>query len=200
MLSFVYAISMNATALASDDILDIYLPIFLSSLHVNDDTAGNKGQIKKTGQTKSYDENGNKVTDGSIKDDGYYQIGVMPSYTRDDAKKIVTDHITGLEWQDDVELVSESWEGAKTYCANLSLDGGGWRLPTQKELWGITHHSRNHPTINPVFMHTESDNYWSSTSPTWYKDGAWGVNFYYGSVHVYHKNNSYYVRCVRTEQ
>ena len=48
----------------------------------------------KTGQTKSYNEAGTEVLDNSIKDDGFYQTGVTPSYTRDDATNIVTDHIT----------------------------------------------------------------------------------------------------------
>ncbi len=66
-----------------------------------------EGQLpKKTGQTKSYDTDGNEVTDGSIKDDGFYQKGVDPSYTRDDVKEIVIDHITGLQWQDDAEANS----------------------------------------------------------------------------------------------
>jgi len=52
-----------------------------------------EGVLKKTGQTKSYDKDGNEVTDGSLKDDGYYQKGVDPSYTRDDVKEIVIDHI-----------------------------------------------------------------------------------------------------------
>ncbi len=35
--------------------------------------------LLKTGQTLSYDSNGNVVTDGSIKDDGYYQRGATRS-------------------------------------------------------------------------------------------------------------------------
>lgn len=112
-----------------------------------------EGVLKKTGQTKSYDEDGNEVTDGSLKDDGYYQKGVTPSYTRDDAKEVVTDHITGLQWQDDVDAkyhLNKQWltdenydkclgrngqtqddsacydtsgDTAATYCANLTLGG-----------------------------------------------------------------------------
>ena len=42
--------------------------------------------LKKTGQTKSYDENGVEITDNSIKDDGYYKIDITPNYTRDNTK------------------------------------------------------------------------------------------------------------------
>jgi len=63
---------------------------------------------KKTGQTKSYDENGTEVTDNSLKDDGFYKKGTTPSYTRDDATDIVTDHVTGLQWADDANVSSSS--------------------------------------------------------------------------------------------
>jgi len=66
------------------------------------------------------------VTDNSIKDDGYYQKGVTPNYTRNDTEGVVTDHITGLEWQDNVEAktITKNWTDAQTYCSSLSLDGG----------------------------------------------------------------------------
>ena len=63
--------------------------------------------MKKTGQTKSYDEDGDEVTDHSLKDDGEYQKGHDPLYVRDDGDKIVKDNITGLEWQDD-EAVADA--------------------------------------------------------------------------------------------
>lgn len=122
---------------------------------------------KKTGQTKSYDASGAEVLDNSIKDDGFYQSGTVPSYTRDDTTSIVTDHITGLQWQDDanVSTVRKEWltrtnfyickglhghtkdtskcadtsgDTSATYCANLTLGGhDDWRLPTVNELMNI---------------------------------------------------------------
>jgi hypothetical protein len=188
-----------------------------------------EGQPKKTGQTKSYDEDGNEVTDGSIKDDGYYQTGVTPNYTRDDAKQIVTDHITGLEWQDDgnASSVTKPWltqenydkctgnngqtqdttkcydtsgDTAATYCTTLSLDGGGWRLPTIDELMYIADRSKRNPAINPTFQHTASDYYWSSTTFVGYEDIAWGVYFFNGSDYWDDKGHARYVRCVRARQ
>jgi len=182
-------------------------------------------KLKKTGQTKSYDQDGNEVTDGSVKDDGYYQAGVDFNYTRDPGTGIVTDHVTGLEWQDDADPVSKPWltqenydkctgnngqtqsdsacydtsgDTAATYCADLTLGGySNWRLPTAKELDSIVDYGRYYPSIDPVFQHTATDRYWSSSTYEGYRDGAWDVYFYDGDRYTDGKDYSDYVRCVR---
>ena len=57
--------------------------------------------VKKTGQMVSQYAN----------DDGDYQKGVTPSYTRDNAKQIVIDSMSRFQWQDnfDTEAVQETW-------------------------------------------------------------------------------------------
>ncbi|WP_457592374.1 cadherin domain-containing protein [Hydrogenimonas sp.] len=184
--------------------------------------------LKKTGQTRSYDANGNEVTDGSLKDDGYYRAGVDSNYTRDDATGIVTDHVTGLQWQDDAAPVQKPWltqencdkcvgrngqtqddnacydtsgDTAATYCEELTLGGySDWRLPTAKELDGIVDYGRSHPAVDPIFQHTESYYYWSSSTSTSYTGGAWQVGFYSGNRNSMYKASTAYVRCVRSGQ
>jgi hypothetical protein len=177
-----------------------------------------KQLVKKTGQTKSYDQNGTEVTNGSIKDDGYYQKGITPSYTRDASKKIVTDNIRGLMWQDDenVGSIQKKWvtqvnydagdynntagDTATTYCNELTLGGfNDWRLPTRKELVGIIDYGKLDPTISDVFTAQDSVEYWSSTSPIIYNNRARIVNFYDGGEYYYDKNNNRYIRCVRNK-
>ena len=181
--------------------------------------------LKKTGQTKSYDAYGNEVTDGSIKDDGFYQKGIEPSYTRDDASNIVTDHVTGLMWQDDAAVISVSkqWltdanyatcsndktdpacfdttgDTAATYCSELVMGGyEDWRLPTIAELQGIIDHGVIFKAMDSTFQnYDDEDHYWSSTSAVGDEDNAWSVSFDYGYVNsVFNKDHGDYVRCVR---
>jgi len=161
----------------------------------------NLTMLVETGQTKSYDVSGNEVTDGSIKDDGYYQAGEQRSYSRDNSTYIVTDETTGLMWQDDADAanIAKTWSEARTYCDNKTLGGySDWRLPTIKELTTIVDYGRSDPAIDSVFENVQSSSYWSSTTYSDYTDYAWDINFLYGYAdYGYKKNNIYNVRCVR---
>ena len=113
---------------------------------------------------------------------------------------VVTDNVTLLEWQDDVSSTRMTWQESIDYCEALSLDEGGWRLPTRKELVGIVDYGRKNPAINPTFENTVSRNYWSSTTVANNTSDAWGVYFYVGSQYDGAKTNNNYVRCVRAGQ
>ncbi len=166
------------------------------------------GVIKKTGQTESYTDY----------DDGHYQKGVTPNYTREG--EIVTDHITWLMWQDDEEakMVQLPWllqedydecvddgnrcnhtaEGtASMYCNDLVFGGySNWRLPSSKELESIVDYDKYDLAINPIFENTSSYYYWSSTSDKGYSSNAWVLDFNNGFV-SFSKNANRFVRCVR---
>lgn len=148
--------------------------------------------VKKTGQTSIYE----------TYDDGYYQRGVDSNYTRDATMQIVTDNITGLMWQDDDEaIISLVWSEATSYCEALSLGVySDWRLPSMDELEDIVDYGRGaKPAISPVFIHTLSSSYWSSTAHigleyTWYVDFQDGESFFSS------ESSSNNVRCVRLRQ
>ncbi len=170
---------------------------------------------KKTGQTQSYDASGTVVTDGSQKDDGFYQKGTPPSYTRDNAKDIVIDHVTGLQWQDDpaVATVTKPWltaannvapytdttgDTATTYCSNLTLGGySDWRLPTREELVSLSVYGQITPAIDATFQNTASSTYWSSTTYASSASNVWVVNFSTSSQINFIKSYGGKVRCVR---
>ncbi len=70
---------------------------------------------------------GNVITDGSVKDDGFYQMGKARSYDRSSVG-VVKDNATGLEWQDNYSdnggsIKYANWQGALDYCSVLGLDG-----------------------------------------------------------------------------
>ena len=170
--------------------------------------------LKKTGQTKSYENNTTEVSDGSLKDDGHYRKGVDTNYTRDDVKEIVTDHVTGLMWQDDADaktirkqwLTDANYDTCKdndasaacsdtggdvtiaTYCAALDLGGyTDWRIPSADELAGIIDYGRSNPSIDPTFQNTSASYYWSATdhvSDSSHTD-AWHVGFSDGKVQYF---------------
>ena len=179
-------------------------------------SSNKESSVKKTGQTKSYNNNGDEITNGSQKDDGFYQKGVEPSYSRDDEKEIVTDNLTNLMWQDDsaVESIKKQWttqenydakdynntigDTATTYCNELNLGGyEDWRLPTRQELQGIVDYGRNKPAMSPVFVIDNSQYYWSSTTDKDRDLLACFVGFESGFQNSHIKTMDYYVRCVR---
>lgn len=183
------------------------------------------GPVLKTGQVYSYDEVGNIVTDGSIKDDGYYRKGLPVVYTH--SYDVVYDEQTGLQWQDEESIEEKPWvtqinydqgeyfdtsgDTATTYCDELNISGGGWRLPTIQELQKLVDYGQNDPsTTSELFKYTYDNRayskYWSSTTaastitaPTTYDHLGRTVSFWMGSVGVAEKDYNLYVRCVRGE-
>ncbi len=151
--------------------------------------------LLKTGQTTSYQDY----------DDGYYQKGISRNYTR--GAGIVTDHVTGLQWQDDYSdtsgiIADRTWKNAKTYCANLSLGGySDWRLPSVDELLSIVDNSKYDPAISNVFEKSTSYGYWSSTLYAYDDSYAWCVHFHGGDTYRDYNNvDRNFTRCVRAGQ
>lgn len=184
------------------------------------------GAVLQTGQVKSYNANGDVVTDGSVKDDGYYRAGQARSYSRlclsctdcDYPSRIldfVIDSVTGLDWQDD-ESTQKPWDTqenhdgnnndtsddtATTYCAGLLIDGvGGWRLPSIVELGTLVDYTRSPTVTEGVFNHIVANSYWSSTAYVQYDTDAWSINFNLGDSMAQIKSTIKNVRCVRGGQ
>lgn len=162
--------------------------------------------IKKTGQTLSYDAIGD--VNASIKDDGFYQAGRTPSYSRDDVNNTVTDNITKLMWQDDDNGTvsggsspAMNWTGAKAHCTALTLGGyNDWRLPTNDELMYIADRSSvtGKAIDTTVFVNAVANHYWSSSPVTSASTYAWSTDFSNGNDNWDLKTTTLFVRCVRT--
>jgi Protein of unknown function (DUF1566) len=118
---------------------------------------------------------------------------------------VVVDSATHLTWQQPVATSGaddgngrSTWAHAKSYCASL---GGGYRLPTVKELLTIVDFSRSNPAIDTsddAFPSTPAEAFWTATplaasEPT----NAWFISFadgYAGNANMSQPNR---VRCVR---
>ena len=130
-------------------------------------------------------------------------IGLSALLSADFTKSgnIVTDNTTQLQWQDDALGSAMDWQTAIGHCESLPLDGySDWRLPNLNELKSIIDRSKVDQAIADGFEYTSSDGYWSSTTYEGYKSFAWYVHFNRGLVDYNHKDQDYYVRCVRAGQ
>jgi hypothetical protein len=121
-----------------------------------------KRVVTKTGSVLSTNKNGIKRDSSqTINDDPTTLRGTDRQYSRDDVG-IVTDHITGLMWQDDGDNLKDitgtligsdpketvrvkyaklmnSYDDAVNYCSNLTLGGySDWRVPKDMEFKTLT--------------------------------------------------------------
>ena len=120
----------------------------------------------------------------------YYYGGVVGSSSTASVKKVsivrfeadllngtVTDHKTGLMWQQADDGITRTWSQAKTYCNGLVLGGyDDWGLPRIDQLLTIVDYTRFDPAIHPAFD-CRSDDYWSSSTYAYNPDDAWVRRF-----------------------
>jgi formylglycine-generating enzyme required for sulfatase activity len=110
----------------------------------------------------------------------------------------VYDTKTKLTWQQAVPAGTYTWAGAQAYCAGLSLNGTGWRLPTCKELQTIVDDSQTNPSIDTTaFPSTPASWFWSSSPLAGSSSYAWSVLFNYGGTGNGIVSSAGDVRCVR---
>jgi len=127
-------------------------------------------------------------------------------FIRDDNKKIVIDHATGLIWEDNGGYKSKNlyWSQAIDYCNNLTLGSyDDWRLPNINELRSIvdydTKRSVKANSIFKSFNYDSSLRCWSSTSEN--SAFAWIIMFGSGTQTFEHGFKTFFqnqARCVRS--
>ncbi len=110
----------------------------------DDDTTGNETDMVWGYGTNGFTSNAivrsndNNVArcvrgNGSGEAAGEYAVEPADHYAVADGQ--VTDHYTGLVWQQGRSPSLMAWEDAEAYCAGLALGAeGGWRVPTLNEL------------------------------------------------------------------
>jgi hypothetical protein len=121
----------------------------------------------------------------------------------DNKNDTVTDTGAQLMWQQGNAPEKKTWKDALKYCEELTLSGySDWRLPDVKELSSLIDETKNKsPLIDACFPDTKTDDYyWSSSVYAPDTNDAWDVSFNYGYVSGSSKDNTNYVRCVRSGQ
>lgn len=109
--------------------------------------------------------------------------------------ELVTDDVTGLQWQRDPTVETFTWEQAAQHCATMELEShADWRVPNQIELYSLVDYSRSHPALDPVFRAGASRQWTSSPAgPT----AAKIVDFIDGHLGYDMREATLRVRCVR---
>jgi hypothetical protein len=111
------------------------------------------------------------------------------------ASGIVTDKQTGLAWQQVHDPNTKSFGISTTHCANLNLNGKGWRVPSMKELMTLVDDAVKAPAIDRVaFPNTPSSDFWTSSTT---EGNAYVVSFEQGGARGDAVTSSHFVRCVR---
>lgn len=124
---------------------------------------------------------------------GHYKIG------KGAAAGTVYDTKSKLTWQQTVAAATYTWTGAQTYCAALSLNGTGWRVPKEKELFSLLDRSQvTAPLIDSTaFPGTPTDLFWSSSPVAFMASWGWSVDFFGGTTDYAPFTGLQPVRCVR---
>jgi hypothetical protein len=94
---------------------------------------------------------------------------------------VVTDTLTGLQWQKVSTSNTYNWTTAQAYCDNLFQSGfGDWRLPTRVELQSLVDYEilTSGPMIDrATFSTTPAAFYWSATPLAGVSETYWYVDF-----------------------
>lgn len=94
-----------------------------------------------------------------------------PRFTKA-ANGVITDHTTGLDWFVGKE---NTWHQAKAWVENLTVAGGGWRLPTVAELKAIYQKGASANNMDPLFQTTVAWAWSGELRNAW---SVWGLAFY----------------------
>lgn len=115
------------------------------------------------------------------------------------APQTALDRDTNLTWQRALAPGTYTQAQAQLYCQSLTLDGGGFRLPTVQELRTLVDDSTRLPAIDvTAFPDTPQDgDFWTSTISAADPGNAWIVRFQFGFDDTWLTDTPAYVRCVR---
>ncbi|MGD9809273.1 MAG: DUF1566 domain-containing protein [Deferribacterales bacterium] len=162
--------------------------------------------VMKTGMTGCWNNTQQSVDCTGTGQDGEYQAGVSPNFTRDDATGIVTDSVNGLVWQDDINvgLTTDTHPNMSDYCTALGTASYGgysdWRLPTLREFLTTLDYSKSSPLSNSIFQNGGNNIFWTADNYPGTTVSAMVISTELGTINASGKTpNMYAVRCVRSD-
>ena len=100
---------------------------------------------------------------------------------------VITDNVTGLDWYIGPNQ-DNNWHQAKAWTENLTVAGGGWRMPTVPELQAIYQKGASRVNMDPLFQ-PKAAWVWSGQMDD--TRTAWGFAFYSGLVNSHGLNYGY---------
>lgn len=177
----------------------IYLFTFFHCMPVLAGPGDNSYRVTDTGQVSCYDGDGAEIA-CPLPGNAFYgqdaQFTGNPFNYTDNGDGTVTDHVTGLMWQQIPESTGFTWQQAKEYCESLELAGhGDWRLPTLKELFSISDFSQGWPYLDETYFSlagpgvSKDEQYWAQyyvgTTVEGGSEAAFGVNHGTGHIKAY---------------
>ncbi len=103
---------------------------------------------------------------------------------------VVTDLKTGLEWYVGPDRET-NWHEAKSWVENLTIAGGGWRMPTRKELKTLYQKGVGKRNMTPL-LKTTGWYIWSGETKG--SSLTWVLNFHIGFEDSYKRRHSSFKR------
>jgi hypothetical protein len=101
---------------------------------------------------------------------------------------VVYDKETGLEWYVGPDR-DTTWYKAESWVKNLTVDGGGWRMPTKKELKSLYNKGAGQRNMTPLLKTT---GWWVWSGEIKGSSSAWGFYFSHGREYLYSRDSYYY--------
>jgi len=103
------------------------------------------------------------------------------------ATSVVKDTKTGLEWFTGPKRMM-TWNEARTWVESLSADGGGWRMPTRKELKTLYKKGAGKYNITPL-LNASGWRMWSGEKR--FPLRAWAIYFVDGTEQLHDRSSPY---------
>jgi len=136
-------------------------------------------------------------------DSGQRPLEYITNDYQDTADGTLTDHATGLMWQQGSSSKDINYQAANDYIRELNRKGlagfSDWRLPTIPELMSLIEPKKKNGDlyIDPLF---DKEQWWCWSSDVRSGGGAWNVYFSLGIVYWNYPEGDLCVRAVRQRQ